>query len=47
MIPRSMLRQQVWILDDYEFDHLVKNSQRVLKLKAQYENHPHIVEFSK
>ena len=34
-----MLRQQMWMADDDEFDHIVKNSQRVLRLKDQYENH--------
>ena len=28
-------------------DYIVKNSQRVLKLNAQYENHPHVEEFTK
>ena len=43
----SMLRQQVWMADDDEFDYIVKNSQRVLKLSAQYENHPYVEEFTK
>ena len=33
--------------DDDEFDDIVKNSQRVLKLNDQYENHPYIEEFTK
>ena len=33
--------------DDDEFDHIVKNSQRVLKLNAQYENYPYTEEFTK
>ena len=33
--------------DDDEFDHIVKNSQRVLKLNDQYENHPYAEEFTK
>ena len=33
--------------DDDEFDHIVKNSQRVLKLNDQYENHPNVEEFTK
>ena len=37
-----MLKRQVWMADDDEFEHIVKNSQRVLKLNAQYENHPHV-----
>ena len=42
-----MLRQQVWIADDDEFDYIVKNSQRVLRLNAQYENHPYVEKFTK
>ena len=42
-----MLRRQVWIADDDEFDHIVKNSQRVLRLNDQYENHPYVEEFTK
>ena len=33
--------------DDDELDHIVKNSQRVLRLNDQYENHPYIEEFTK
>ena len=47
MITTSMLRRQVWMTDDDEFDHIVKNSQRVLKLNDQYENHPSVKEFTK
>ena len=43
----SRLKRQVWITDDDGFDHIVKNSQRVLKLNAQYENHPYVEEFTK
>ena len=39
MITISMLRRQVWMVDDDEFDHIVENSQRVLKLNAGFENH--------
>ena len=42
-----MLRRYVWMADDDEFDHIVKNSQRVLKLNAQYENHLYVEEFTK
>ena len=42
-----MLRQQVWMADDDEFDHLVKNLQRVLRLNDQYEYHPYVEEFTK
>ena len=43
----STLRRQVWMADDDEFDHLVKNLQRVLRLNDQYENHPYVEEFTK
>ena len=33
--------------DDDEFDHIVKNAQRVLRLNNQYENHPYLEEFTK
>ena len=42
-----MPRRQVWMTDDDEFDHVVKNSQRVLRLNDQYENHPYVEEFTK
>ena len=42
-----MLKRKVWMADDDEFDHVVKNSQRVLKLNAQFENHPYTEEFAK
>ena len=42
----SRLKRQVWINDD-EFDHIVKNPQRVLRLNTQDENHPHFEEFTK
>ena len=42
-----MLRRQVWMTDDDEFDHMVENSQRVLRLNAQYKNHPYVEEFTK
>ena len=47
MITTSMLRRQVSMTDDNKFDHIVKNSQRVLKINDQYENHPHVEEFTK
>ena len=47
MITTSMLRRQVWIADDDEFDHIVENLQSVLKLNAQYENDPYVEEFTK
>ena len=42
-----MLRQQVRMTDDDEVDHILENSQRVLRLNDQYENHPYVEEFSK
>ena len=33
--------------DDDEYDDIVENSQRVLKLNAQYENHPYVEEFTR
>ena len=47
MITISMLKRQVWMADDDEFDHIVKNSQRVLRLNDQYENDPFVEEFTK
>ena len=46
MITKSMLKKQVWMVDD-EFDHIVKNSQRVLGLTAQCENNPYAEQFTK
>ena len=46
MITTSMLKRQVWMADD-EFDHVVKNSETVLRLNDQYENHPYVEEFTK
>ena len=43
----SMLKRQVWIADDNEFDHIVKNSQRMLRLNDQYENHRYVEELTK
>ena len=37
----------MWIVDDDEFDRIGKNSQRVLRLNDQYENHPYAQEFTK
>ena len=47
MIIKGMLKRQVWIADDDEFEHIVKNSQRVLRLNEQQENHPYLEEFTK
>ena len=41
-----MLRRQVWMADDDDFDHILENSQRVLRLNAQYENHSYVEEFT-
>ena len=40
-----MLRQQVGMEDD-EFDLIVENSQRVLRLNDQNENHAYVEEFT-
>ena len=42
MLTTSMLRRQVWMADGDEFDHIVENSQRTLKLKDQNENIPYV-----
>ena len=47
MITTGMLKRQIWMADDDEFDRIVKNSERVLKLNAQYQNHPYNEEFTK
>ena len=41
MITTDMLKRQIWMADDDEFDRIVKNSERVPKLNAQYQNHPY------
>ena len=47
IITTSMLKRQVWMADNDEFDHIVKHLQIVLRLKAQYKNHPYVEEFTK
>ena len=47
MINTGMLKRQVWMADDDEFEYIVKNSQRVLRLNDQYENHLYVGEFTK
>ena len=47
MITTGMLRRQLWMTDDDEFDHIVERSQRLLKLTPQHENHPYVEEFRK
>ena len=47
MITTGMLREQAWMADDDDFDQIIKNSQRVLGLNIQYENHPYVEEFTK
>ena len=37
----------MWVADDDEFDNILKNSQRILKLNDRYENHPYVEEFTK
>ena len=43
----KILKRQVWMADDDQFEYIVKNSQRVLRLNDQYENHPYVEEFTK
>ena len=47
MITISMLRQQVLMADDDDLNRILEIPQRVLKLNAQYENHPYVEEFTK
>ena len=47
MITTGMLKRQVWMADGDEFEYIVKNSQRVLRLNNQYEYHPYFQEFTK
>ena len=47
MITTSMLERQVWMADDDEFEHVVKNLQRVLRLNNQYKNHQYVEEYTK
>ena len=42
-----MLSRPVWMANADEFDYIVKNSQRVLRLNAQYDNRPYVEEFTK
>ena len=39
--------EMVWKADDGELDHIVKSSQKMLRLNDQYETHPHVEEFTK
>ena len=47
MITTSMLKRHIWMADNDEFDHIIRNSQRVFRLNNQYENHPYVEEFAK
>ena len=47
MITTGMLKRQFWIADDDEFDHVVKNSKRLVRLNDQHENHPYVEKFTK
>ena len=42
-----MIRRQVWMADNDDFDYIVYNLQRVLKLSTQYEDHPYVEVFTK
>ena len=39
MITTDMLKRQVWMADDDEFEYIVENSQKVLRLSDQNGNH--------
>ena len=41
-----MLKRQVWMAGNDEFEYIVKNSQRLLGLNDQYENYPYVEEFT-
>ena len=47
MITTGMLKRQIWMADGDDFEYIVKNSQRVLRLNNQYEYHPYSQEFTK
>ena len=47
MITTGIIKRQVWMADDDESDHMVKNSQSVLRLNDQYDNHLYVEEFTK
>ena len=39
MITTNMFNRQAWMADNDEFNHIVKNSHKVLRLHDQCENH--------
>ena len=39
MITTDMLKRQVWMADDDEFEYIAENSQKVLRLSDQNGNH--------
>ena len=47
MITTGMLKRQIWMADGDDFEYIVKNSQRVLRLNNKYEYHPYSQEFTK
>ena len=47
MIASGMLKRQVCMADDDDFDQMVKNSQRVPRLNDQVENHPYVEKLTK
>ena len=46
-ITTSLLKRQVWMANDDEFDRIVKNLQRMLRLNDHYENNLYVEEFKK
>ena len=47
MIASGMLKRQVCMADDDDFDQMVKNSQRVPRVNDQVENHPYVEKLTK
>ena len=43
MITTGMLRRLVWMTNDDKFGDILENSQRVIKLNVQYENHLYVL----
>ena len=41
------LKRRMWMIDDDEFEYIVKNPQRVFRLNDQYENHPCVEEITR
>ena len=46
IVTTGVLKRKTWMADD-EFDFIVKNSQTVLELNAEYQNHLYVQESTK